>query len=216
MHLRRSPLDDDSLALTARGARLAGDARTHVFPRVDLQSERLRLRPFELADAPDVLEACSDPLTNRWLPLPRPYTSNVAAAWCTRITERLRDTGDGVYFALVPKTDRLVGCAGLKRTDWAALVSEISYWVSPWARGQGYASEAVRAIASWLLGDLQFERLELRVATANTESIRVAEKAGFRREGVMRNAGFIHEGRVDLALYSLIRPDLNKYGDGVT
>ncbi|WP_329183483.1 GNAT family protein [Actinacidiphila glaucinigra] len=81
-------------------------------------------------------------------------------------------------------------------------------WVSPWARGRGIAAEATRALATWLLADQGFQRLELRAATGNTASQRVAAKAGLRREGVLRDAGFVHTGRVDLVVFSLVRGDL--------
>ncbi|WP_026125590.1 GNAT family N-acetyltransferase, partial [Nocardiopsis gilva] len=56
--------------------------------------------------------------------------------------------------------------------------------------------------------DQGFERIVLRAATANTGSRRVAEKAGFVFEGIERNAMRLHEGRCDMALYSLIPTDL--------
>lgn len=157
----------------------------------------------------DVQAACADELTQTWLPLPRPYTLEVAREWCMRISPRLRETGDGIHFALAPRrTGRLIGCAGLKKTDWPARVSEIGYWIAPWARGQGYATEAVGAIGRWLLHDLGFERMELRAAVGNVASLRVAERAGLVREGILRNAGFVHGGRVDLVVYSLVRTDV--------
>ncbi len=96
----------------------------------------------------------------------------------------------------------------MKRTDWRARTSEIGYWVAPWARKEGLAVEAVRSIARWLLLEQRFERMVLRAATGNTASQRVAEKAGFTREGVARNAGFTNTGRVDLVVYSLIPTDV--------
>ena len=62
--------------------------------------------------------------------------------------------------------------------------------------------------ASWALREQGFERVELRAATGNLASQRVAEKAGFVREGVARNAGHVTHGRVDLVVYSLTRADL--------
>ncbi|MFD7493570.1 GNAT family N-acetyltransferase [Streptomyces sp. NPDC059832] len=106
------------------------------------------------------------------------------------------------------RTKRLMGQVGLKKTDWRTLVSEVGYWVSPWARGHGVATEATRAVARWLLADQQFQRLELRAATENTASQKVALKAGFHREGTLRNAGFVHGGRVDLVLFSMLPGDL--------
>ena len=72
----------------------------------------------------------------------------------------------------------------------------------------GLAGEAVGAVARWLLVDQGFERLVLRAAPGNTASQRVAEKAGFMREGVARSAGFTNDGRVDLVVFGLVRSDL--------
>jgi RimJ/RimL family protein N-acetyltransferase len=180
-----------------------------VFPEAMLHTERLRLRPFNSIDIQDTQASCADPLTQRWLPLPYPYTLDDAAAWCTTIAHTLRESGDGIHFAVTDVlTKRLMGTVGLKKTDWRALTSEVGYWVSPWARGQGIAAEATRAVAQWLLIDQQFQRLELRAARANTTSQKVALKAGLQREGILRNAGFVHAGRVDLVLFSLVPEDL--------
>ncbi|MGW3248092.1 GNAT family N-acetyltransferase [Streptomyces sp. NPDC001070] len=174
-----------------------------------LRTERLLLRPFADGDIDDTQASCADPLTQRWLPLPRPYTLRDATAWCTTIAHALRASGDGIHFAVVDaRTERLLGQVGLKKTDWRALTGEVGYWVSPWARGRGVAAEATRALAQWLLAVQGFQRLELRAATENTASQKVAVKAGLRREGILRNAGFVHSGRVDLVLFSLVPDDL--------
>jgi RimJ/RimL family protein N-acetyltransferase len=176
------------------------------FPEERLVTPRLVLRAFEADDVADVAAACADELTQQWLPLPRPYTVDDARGWCTETTPALRVCGDGVHWALVERaTGRLVGGFGLKRTQWAALVTEVGYWVAPWGRGRGYATEAVREIGRWTLGEQGFERLELRAAMGNVASQRVAEKAGFTREGVLRSGGYVHGGRVDLVMYSLVR-----------
>ncbi|MFF3946404.1 GNAT family N-acetyltransferase [Streptomyces sp. NPDC001902] len=180
-----------------------------MFPDTVLRTERLLLRPFTPDDAHDTRASCEDPHTQRWLPLPRPYTLDDATAWCTTVSHALRESGDGIHFAVTDADGgRLVGTVGLKRTDWRALTSEVGYWVSPWARGRGIATEATRALATWLLAEQGFQRLELRAATGNTASQRVATKAGLRREGVLRNAGFVHTGRVDLVVFSLVPGDL--------
>lgn len=82
-------------------------------------------------------------------------------------------------------------------------------WTAAAHRGRGVMPTAVRLVADWMLTDLDFERIELRIAPGNHASIRVAEKAGFRFEGVARNAGFTAAGRTDLAVHSLIRADLD-------
>ncbi|MFD5559124.1 GNAT family N-acetyltransferase [Kitasatospora griseola] len=100
-----------------------------------------------------------------------------------------------------------MGTVGLKKTDWRARVSEVGYWVAPWARGRGIAAEATRVLGEWLLTDQAFQRMELLAATENTASQKVVLRAGLHREGVLRNAGFVHAGRVDLVLFSLVPQD---------
>ncbi|NEA61819.1 GNAT family N-acetyltransferase [Streptomyces sp. SID12488] len=180
-----------------------------MFPETTLHTERLTLRPFNSTDIPDTQASCADPLTQRWLPLPQPYTLDHATSWCTSVAHALRESGDGIHFAIVDSdTERLMGTIGLKKTNWQALVSEVGYWVAPWARGRGIAAEATRSLAQWLLGDQKFQRLELRAATENIASQKVALKAGLHREGVLRNSDVIHAGRIDAVLFSLVPDDL--------
>jgi RimJ/RimL family protein N-acetyltransferase len=67
--------------------------------------------------------------------------------------------------------------------------------------------EAVRLLTRWVIEEQGFARVEIRVATANVASQRVAEGAGYTREGILRSAGFVHDGRVDLIVYSFIAGD---------
>ncbi|GAA4581758.1 hypothetical protein GCM10023176_62630 [Micromonospora coerulea] len=146
-------------------------------------------------------------------PNAQPYTRQGSADWCTKISHSL-GTGDGIHFAIVDaNTDRLLGTVGLKKTDWRGLVSEIGYSVAPWARGRGIAAEATRTIGHWLMVDHGFQRMELKAATGNLASQWTALKACLQREGIMRNAGFIHAGRVDLVLFTLTPDDLKSQFD---
>ena len=72
--------------------------------------------------------------------------------------------------------------------DWAAMITEIHYWTASWARGRGYAAEAARVVARWALTEQGFARITLRTVIGNTASQKVAAAAGFRFEGVLRNA----------------------------
>jgi RimJ/RimL family protein N-acetyltransferase len=177
------------------------------FPDVQLHAAHLLLRSFRLDDMVENSLACRDELSQQWLPLPNPYTDADSLAWCTQIAPAFRTSGDGIQWA-IERDGRWAGSIGLHRTDWLASESEVGYLVAPWTRGKGVALEAVNAVARWLLLDQEFERLVLRHAPGNHASQRVAEKAGFVREGVLRDAGFTHAGRTDLVLWSLVRSDL--------
>ena len=168
------------------------------FHEITLTAGDLTLRPLAGSDADDVAEACQDLETLRWLPIPRPYTL-ANAEWFI-----------GTVFA-IQSAGRLAGVVDLKHVNWASRVAEVGYWVAPWARGRGVASRASRALAEWAICDHGFERVELFATTGNIASQRAAEKAGFVREGVARNAGYVHDGRVDLVLFSLVPDDLQRF-----
>jgi RimJ/RimL family protein N-acetyltransferase len=158
------------------------------FPDAVLNTSRLTLRPFVEADIEAVQEGAADSSTQKWLPLPRPYTASHARAWCLELAPAVRTAGLGLVRA-VESEGRLVGSIDLKRTDWMSGVTEIGYWTAPGWRRRGVMTEATKALALWVLDDMGFERVELRIATGNVASLRVAARAGFTREGVARSAG---------------------------
>ncbi|WP_067970230.1 GNAT family N-acetyltransferase [Nocardiopsis trehalosi] len=181
-------------------------------PAVILRTDRLTLRAFTESDVDGVLRAMTDPETRRWIPLPEPgrtYTRADAEHWCLVQAPEARVTGDGQQWAAVETaTGAFVGAFGLVHTRWRARLTEVGYWTVPEARRRGLATEAVVAVSRWALFDRRFERVELKAATGNTASRRVAVRSGFAFEGVERNAMPLHVGRTDLAVYSLIPADL--------
>ena len=84
--------------------------------------------------------------------------------------------------------------------------TEIGYQIFSGARrGKGYASEALRLLRDYLFEASQVNRLELRIAVDNAGSLKVAEKLGFTREGVCREAAY-SKGRLhDMCIYSQLR-----------
>jgi len=84
---------------------------------------------------------------------------------------------------------------------------EIAYVIAPAARGRGVATEALRLLTRWGFASLGLERIQLRINPGNTGSIRVAEKAGYQREGLLRSAMAIRGNRVDVFVYSRLPSD---------
>jgi ribosomal-protein-alanine N-acetyltransferase len=178
-----------------------------------LSDDVVRLRPWRHEDAAELVDACNgDQEMAYWLDrLPQPYTDNdahdyvdfCAVGWRGEAVETSLCIADG-------ETGKPLGSSGIFWNDPQAGVAEIGYWVSRRARGRGIATRAVRLWAAWALGDLGWERLELKADTRNAASCRVAERAGFTREGVIRSAREnARDGeRFDFALYSLLRAEL--------
>jgi RimJ/RimL family protein N-acetyltransferase len=188
---------------------VTGTVAVRRFPTLTVATPRLHVRPLEAGDAEAVTGILADKQTQRWLPFPREFGQADGVAWCTEMAAERRDSGSGDHYAVVRREDeRLVGCLWTKRTDWGSRVTEISYAVAPETRGFGVAAEAVDAVAIALILEHGFQRIELRIAPGNTASRRVAEKAGFTYEGLLRNAGYVHSGRVDLEVWSFVAADL--------
>ncbi|MFJ8534904.1 GNAT family N-acetyltransferase [Streptomyces sp. NPDC093591] len=196
---------------------------TSTFPNISISTERLVLRPFEELDIEAFAEMMNDELVTAWTSVPQPYTEADARSWITKLAPAERTEGRGIVFAVDEfLTQRLVGIVHLQNTNWRVRSSEISYVIAPWARGEGYASEASLATAQWLFRDQKFERLELRTAADNAASQQVAQKIGCISEGVLRGAwiartkadsGEWTDVRTDLIVWSLLPEDLEGVGD---
>jgi RimJ/RimL family protein N-acetyltransferase len=179
------------------------------FPELTVATPRLHVRPLAAGDAKPVAEIFADPRTQRWLPFPPQVIPVDGLAWCTELAHERRAAGDGDHYGAIRREDGcLIGCLWTQRADWVSGSVEVSYAVAADARGFGVAAEAVDALAIALLFEHSVERVEIRVAPGNVASRRVAEKAGFSYEGLLRNAGFVHSGRVDVEMWSLVAADL--------
>lgn len=92
---------------------------------------------------------------------------------------------------------------------------EIAYIVlKPERRGQGVMSEALRLFCGYLFESRKMNRLQLTVIPGNTASQRVAEKAGFRLEGILRGAIFLHGRNQDLQMFALLRDEWRAVSEG--
>ncbi|MFD1932508.1 MULTISPECIES: GNAT family N-acetyltransferase [Nonomuraea] len=205
--LRAAELEDDGAHdLVVFGLLRGSTGAPNVFPQEDLVTPRLLLRRFTLADVPDLTATAADELTQSRTSVPRGYTEEHGRLYALMITEQHRISGGGIAWAAVERDGgRFVAGLDLKGTEWGNRSTEVGYMTAPWARGKGYAGEAVLAIAGWLFDKQGFQRLQLRAAVSNLASQRVAEKAGFTREGVARNGG----GDEDLVVFGLIPGDLS-------
>ncbi len=165
------------------------------------------LRQWTEADAPAIVECLDgDEEITRWLDqIPQPYGLEHALAYIRGVTGNAREA----RFALTDaNAGRLLGSIGATWNE-AGDVAEIGYWLRADGRGRGATTRAVLLLTRWVVGE-GAARVQLRAAVENVASRRVAEKAGFRLEGVLRAAHWSPrlERRVDWAMYSLLPGEL--------
>ena len=108
------------------------------------------------------------------------------------------------------KTD-LIGHISIKNIDWTIPRAELAYLISAEYEGKGIMTEVLKTIINLSFEKLGMNKLYLRVITFNDKSYKVAEKCGFKREGIIRNDHRTFDGElVDLYYYGLTREDFQK------
>jgi len=165
------------------------------------------LRPWRERDVQAIASACRDDEIAWWLDqVPQPYGDADARTYVA-MTRRGWKEGTHSAFAVTDAADGLVvGSIGVGWQDPEQGVAEVGYWVAREARGRGVATRATILVSRWAFEACRARRLQLRADVLNAASQRVAERAGFQREGVLRSVRFNQRQgrRVDFVLYSLL------------
>lgn len=170
---------------------------------MELRDGDLVLRLWTEDDVPALVEACNDREIAHWIPtIPSPYTEEHARTY-------LRGEVHPDERSLAMELEgSVVGAIGLTLNSEKYKAS-IGYWVAAPARGRGLCTRALRLVSRWALEDLGLVRLELITDPDNVASQRVAEKVGYRREGVLRAHLRHPDGRVrDSVMFSLLPGEL--------
>ncbi len=176
------------------------------FPTEPIIGEGITLRQFTDADIPAIHEACNDPEIKRWSYLPSPYELKDAHSFVNEFAVKTQSSGTGIVFA-VEANNQLVGAIDVSRATWPNQDCGIGYWAVPSHRGNGYLTKALKLLSNWVIQEQGFQRIEVFVGIENYASQKVAERAGFIREGISRNKS-VRGNRVDVILYSKIPTDL--------
>jgi RimJ/RimL family protein N-acetyltransferase len=147
---------------------------------------------------------------DRYIPLigslPAHPTAQQALAWIRRQRDQLAERQRFSFAIADAQSNKAVGAIGLGLRDLAAGRATAGYAVSPLRRGRGIATSALQALTSFAWTIPALYRVELYIEPWNTSSIRVAEAAGYRREGLLRSYQDIGGTRRDMVLYATTRP----------
>jgi len=138
--------------------------------------------------------------------VPEPPPEGFARSWYERYEARRAD-GTGEAFAIAGDDGAFLGLALAPTIDVEAAEAELGYIVAAPARGRGVASEALELLTRWAFDERGVQRAYLIIDVGNPASKRVAERAGYRLEGVMRNTYLKQGRRADTELWSRLPGD---------
>lgn len=122
---------------------------------------------------------------------------------------RLWRDGTGAWWKVVDKrTNEKLGAIGFNNYVLQHNKCEIGYWLLPQHWGKGIISEALQQVATYLFNEWNMHRIEALVEVENTNSCKVALKAGFTCEGTLRDYEQKNGRYISLYLYSLLASDV--------
>lgn len=160
------------------------------------------LRPWRAADKPALLRNANNRKVWRNLTdlFPHPYTEDEADAWLAHAS----DSGRSVHLAIEVDGQAAGGAGAIAGQGVAQATALFGYWLGEAYWGRGIATAAATAFAAYLQRERLFARLEAAVFEWNPSSMRVLEKAGFVREGVLRKSVTKDGQLIDSVLYALV------------
>ena len=170
-----------------------------------LTTARLRLRPFTSADADALFALHSSVDVLRYWDSP-PWSERARAERFIEACGRMAQDGSGARLAMDRVSDKaFIGWCALVRWNPDYRSASMGYCLDDAAWGQGYATEACRAVLQWAFDTLDLNRVQAETDTRNAASARVLEKLGFVREGTLREDCVVNGEVSDSWVYGLIR-----------
>ncbi|UCB42075.1 MAG: GNAT family N-acetyltransferase [Dehalococcoidales bacterium] len=173
-----------------------------------LETERLILKPFKLADAPEVQRLVGDrDVASTTINIPHPYEDGMAEEWIAAYQDRF-DKGEQVRFAITHgKEGYLIGAIDLWAINTQHEKAEIGYWTGKPYWNLGYCTEAARAVLKHGFIILGLNRIYATHFTRNPASGRVMQKIGMKHEGHLRQHAKKWGNYEDFETYAILRSE---------
>jgi len=149
----------------------------------------------------------NDPLVQRFTRIPDPFGSVEAERWVALYEQGWEDDSRAGFAILDHTGGAFLGMIAFVALRLDGFEAEVGYVVAPEARGRGVAVAALSLLTRWGLEELGLARIELRADLHNPASLKVAERCGYVREGVLRSVHLKSALRGDMALYSRVVSD---------
>lgn len=183
-----------------------------LFSMPTLQTPRLILRRMTMRDAKDIFAYSCDEEVARHVLWPAQRDVSEAKDYCRFMMRRYRQDEPASWGIEEKKSGRVVGTIGYMDYSMDNASVEVGYSLARWLWNGGYMTEALGRVIAYTFEEMDINRIEAQHELDNPASGRVMEKCGMRKEGVLRQRLY-NKGRfVDVALYAILRSDLDLKG----
>ncbi|MBP1928795.1 RimJ/RimL family protein N-acetyltransferase [Methanolinea mesophila] len=170
-----------------------------------LISERLRLRPFVMEDAPAVAGlAGAREIARCTTRIPHPYQEEMAREWISTHAGGWARREHAIFAVSQKDTESLIGAVGLEKIHREFFHAEIGYWIGVPFWNRGFGTEAVAAVVTYGFSTLDLHRIYARIMSGNRGSAKVLEKCGFSHEGTMKEHVYKNGKFVDIEIYGIL------------
>lgn len=175
---------------------------------VPMETGRLILRRFQQEDAPAFYRnVCSDPRVNTFLTWKLHESPAETEALLADFIRRYESPSRYCWAIVLKETGDLIGTIAVPTVHELTEAVEVTYAIGSTWWGKGYAPEALKAVMDFLFDRVGANRIEAGHDVNNPNSGKVMEKAGMRKEGILRQAGKNNQGLFDLAFYAKLKQD---------
>jgi ribosomal-protein-serine acetyltransferase len=178
---------------------------------IELSDGQILIRPYRAEDTSAVYEAVRESIKeiSVWMPwCHEDYAIEETSAFIMSREQAWREDREYTLGIFEVGSRDFLGSTGLTFVNRVHNCANLGYWVRSSRTGHGVASRAARLAARFGLEQLGFQRIEILAAVGNHASQRAAEKAGARREAVLRKRLLVRGQPQDAILYSFVAEDL--------
>ena len=169
---------------------------------ITTEDPQIHLRPWNTGDHGSLVRHGNDKRVWRNLTdmFPHPYTHAHAVEWVAIAN----DAGASIFLAIDFGGEAIGGVGVIAREGHEFHKGQFGYWLGHAHWGRGVATLAARALKRHAFSGDRFKRLEAPVFAWNPPSMRVLEKSGFVREGVLRQSVLKDGQLIDSVLYAAV------------
>lgn len=181
---------------------------------MQLTTDRLLLRDFVEADWPAVLAYQADPRYLRFYHWTQRGEEDVRGFVRLLVRQQEEQPRQKFQFAIIlPESGRLIGNCGVRIRDSGSRHADIGYEIAADEWGNGYATEAARAMLAFGFGELAMHRIWANCLADNSASAHVLEKIGMQLEGRLRENEWFKGRWWDTLYYGILEEEWRSKGN---